>query len=330
MVDNFKDESSGKKSKRPALIVGILCIGAVLAAIGYVMLSKNNNAGGGWKKGKGNQQAGAVSVKTQVATLETLHDYVQTNGEIETQSSIEVFPDIGGKIVTTYVTLGSTVRRGAVIAEIDPSEPGTQYAHSQVYAPISGTITQSPLKPGTTVKTTSTITIIGDVANLQISANIPERYVASLKTGLKANIELEAYKGEVFTATVTRVSPVVDSTSRTKEIILNFDKKDARINAGMFAKVTLYTEDYAGKVVLPSSCIISKNSKHYVYTLDAEGSKAKEVEVTLGNTVDNKTQILSGITEGDRVVVEGMRVLTDGALVKDISSLEKKSEGESL
>ena len=74
-----------------------------------------------------------------------------------------------------------------------------------------------------------------------------------LKIGLKAEISLEAYPEQIFSATVVRVSPVLDAASRTKQVILNFDKKDSRVNAGMFAKVKLYTVDYVnvvGKVVL--------------------------------------------------------------------------------
>ena len=207
----------GQKGKNPASQTG-----APQTQEGKSGQGGGNQAHGGFGGqngsfgGQNNQTA--VSVRTQVAEVKTLHDYVNTNGEIATQSSIEVFPDIGGKIVSVNVRLGSTVRRGDVIARIDPSTPGTQYANSSVYAPVSGVITKTPLKQGTTVSTSSTITVIGDVENLQISASIPERYVAALKPGLKANITLEAYPNQIFTATVSQVSPLVDSTSRTKTV----------------------------------------------------------------------------------------------------------------
>ena len=199
------------KNKK-GLIIIICCVVLVIGTVIGVAIStsKKNNAGFGGPGFGAQQQTSAVSVKTQVAKKTTLHDYVNTNGEIETQSSIQVFPDIGGKIVDVKVSLGSNVKRGDIIAEIDPSSPGAQYAHSPVYAPISGTITTSPLKSGATVSTASSITTIGDVANLQVTANIPERYVAALKIGLKANIVLEAYPNVVFTATVSRVSPVIE------------------------------------------------------------------------------------------------------------------------
>ncbi len=312
-------KNAEKKSKVPFIIVGIVALLAILTVLYTVSYKKKSSQGGGFLGFGGVSGAGqtVVTVRTQEASKSVLHDYVNTNGEIETQSSIDVFPDIGGKIVSVSVSLGTTVKRGDEIAEVDPSVPGTEYKHSIVTAPISGTITKSPLKTGTTVNTASTITVIGDVSNLQITANVPERYVSVLKTGLKADITLEAYPDSIFTSTVTRVSPVVDSTSRTKEIILNFDKKDPRVNAGMFAKVKLWTQDYSGAITIPSGAIVEKNDTSNVYVI--KDGKAELRPVTLGKNVDNVVQILTGLTEGERVVVEGIRVVSDGVSVHDIA-----------
>ncbi|MFA6938241.1 MAG: efflux RND transporter periplasmic adaptor subunit, partial [Treponema sp.] len=144
--------------------------------------------------------------------------------------------------------------------------------------------------------------------------------------GLKANIVLEAYPDVVFTATVSSVSPVVDSSSRTKEVILNFDKQDDRINAGMFAKVTLYTLNYSNAVTVPEDCIIEKSNKKYVYVVKADGETVSEREVTIGETVDNVIQLLTGVSDGETVVVEGMRVLTDGSKILDITNGVAASE----
>jgi len=314
-----------RTSGKVMVVVGVLAVILVIYALVSARLSKT----GGFSKNRNRAGDTTISVKTQVASRQTLRAYVATNGEVEAQSSIEVFPDIGGKVVATSVQLGSPVKKGQIIAWIDPSEPGTKYEKSPVYAPISGSIVSTPLKDGTTVTTTSSITTIGDVANLQLTADIPERYVAVLHTGLSANITLEAYPDVVFTATVSRVSPVVDSSSRTKEIILTFDRADSRINAGMFAKVTLYTVSYQDRIVMPSDAVVTKNNKTYAYVITADNT-AEQREVTLGVSVDGIAEVVSGIAEGDRVVIEGMSVLSDGSKIKDITngvSTEKKTGG---
>lgn len=300
--------------KKSAVIV-IVVLAAALGVGAYAFYSTRHAAAA---RGRAPSQT-VSTVRTQIAQVEVLHDYINTNGDIEAVNSVDVYPDIGGKIVSTNVTLGSRVRRGDVIARVDPSEPGSSYTLSPVLAPINGSIIKTPLKVGTKVTTSSVVTTIGDIASLQITAKIPERYVASLRTGLKAEISLEAYPDAVFTATVTHVSPVLDVNARTKEIVLTFDENDARINAGMFGKVKLYTLDYEGAVVLPSDAIVTKGDKPYLYVVKDDDT-VEQREVTQGKSVDGIVQILSGIEQGERVVVEGGQVLSNGAKVRDISN----------
>ncbi len=269
------------------------------------------NLGGSSKKGI------VTAVRTVDVEEIVLNDFVLTSGDIQTQNSIEVFPSIGGTIIQMDVSLGSPVQKGDVLGYIDPSEPGSYYAKSPITAPISGSILTAPVKTGQKVQVSSVITKIGDITNLQVSAKIPERYVAELQIGQKAEISLEAYPDVKFIASVVRISPVVDSTTRTKEIILNFDKPDSRINAGMFAKVKLYTSVYKGAFAISQDSIVSNGDKYYLYVVNDDDTVSKR-EVTLGKTVNGITQILSGVNYGEKVVSEGMLTLSDGATVRDI------------
>lgn len=265
----------------------------------------------------GKKSQTVTPVRTVVANEVILQDYVMTSGDIQTQTSIEVFPSIGGTVVQMNVSLGSPVKKGDVIGYIDPSEPGSYYAKSPITCPISGSILSAPAKPGQKVQASSVITKIGDIENLQISAKIPERYVAELAVGQKAEIKLEAYPDVSFSASVVRISPVVDSATRTKEIILNFDKKDSRINAGMFAKVKLFTSVYKGTFAIGQDSIVSNSDKNYLFVVNDDDTVSKR-EVTLGKNVDGYYQILSGIEFGETVVTEGMLTLYEGAKVRDI------------
>ena len=154
---------------------------------------------------------------------------------------------------------------------------------------------------------------------MQVSANIPERFVAVLKPGLKADISVEAYPGVIFKATVTRVSPVVDTVSRTKEVLLHFDTKDERVNAGMFGKVKLFTEDYTGAVVMPKDSLVQNGDSYFAYVVNEDSTVSKR-EVTLGNTVDGIVQILTGVKAGEKVVVQGQTSLGDGSKIQDITN----------
>ena len=279
--------------------------------------ARNTMPGNANSNTSGKKSQTVTPVRTVVANEVILQDYVMTSGDIQTQTSIEVFPSIGGTVVQMNVSLGSPVKKGEVIGYIDPSEPGSYYAKSPITCPISGSILTAPAKPGQKVQASSVITKIGDIENLQISAKIPERYVAELAVGQKAEIKLEAYPDVSFSASVVRISPVVDSATRTKEIILNFDKKDSRINAGMFAKVKLFTSAYKGTFAIGQDSIVSNSDKNYLFVVNDDDTVSKR-EVTLGKNVDGYYQILSGIEFGETVVTEGMLTLYEGAKVRDI------------
>lgn len=319
-----------EKKSKISLIVTVAAVLLTVAAVVIINATKNTENAGGPGKGGGRGRGGTgntiFTVRSAEAVKKTLNDYVITNGEVESQSAVEVFPSMGGKVQQINVLLGSQVKKGDVIAKIDPSEPGTKYALSPVEAPISGSIVSTPLKVGTKVTTNSAVTMIGDIDNLQISASVPERYVSELKTGLKAEITVEAYPDVIFMATVSRVSPVVDAATRTKQVIMNFDKKDSRVNAGMFAKVKLYTSKYSGKLVVPSDAIITNDDDvSYLFVVNDDYTVSRRT-VKTGKAIDGMIQVTDNLMAGERVVYEGMLSLSDGANVNDLA--KPKPAGE--
>lgn len=312
-----------EKKSKISLIVTVAAVLLTVAAVVAINATKNTENAGGPGKGGARGWRGAgntiFTVRSAEAVKKTLNDYVITNGEVESQSAVEVFPSMGGKVQQINVLLGSQVKKGDVIAKIDPSEPGTKYALSPVEAPISGSIVSTPLKVGTKVTTNSAVTMIGDIDNLQISASVPERYVSELKTGLKAEITVEAYPDVIFMATVSRVSPVVDAATRTKQVIMNFDKKDSRVNAGMFAKVKLYISKYSGKLVVPSDAIITNDDDvSYLFVVNDDYTVSRRT-VKTGKAIDGMIQVTDNLMAGERVVYEGMLSLSDGANVNDLA-----------
>jgi multidrug efflux pump subunit AcrA (membrane-fusion protein) len=301
-------------------IVIIIIFGIAIAAI-LLIPSASKPAATSDKRPARTGAASTFSVRTAPITRGTIQDYIETNGDIVVDATVDVNPYVAGKLVSIKVLLGARVEAGQLLAEIDPSTPGSTYTVNPVNAPISGTITSLPASVGSKVSTTSVVARIGvlDSTGLQASARIPERYVGVLKTGLKAAISLEAYPGMTFAATVTRVSPVVDSTSRTKEIRLSFDRADPRINAGMFARIRLNTTTYQDRITVPENAIQSDSTGDYAFVVGADNKVSKR-KVDLGVTVDVVVEVKAGLKEGDIVVVEGASVLTDGATVKIVTT----------
>jgi multidrug efflux pump subunit AcrA (membrane-fusion protein) len=259
----------------------------------------------------------AFSVKVADAERRTLRSWLEVNGDIISNRQVTVFPEASGRLARVLVALGSVVRQGELIAEVNPSRPGVQYSISPVYAPISGTVSATPLAVGSTVTQNDSIAVISVIENLQIEALIPEREISHLKAGLKAEVTLQAYPGEIFTATIARVSPVLDPASRAKKIVLTFDKNDSRVNAGMFARVALNTGIYENIITVPVEAVIDHFGTRAVYVLHDERAELREV--TNGVTIDRLIEIKTGIEPGEKVIVQGQQLVADGDAVRVMS-----------
>ena len=258
------------------------------------------------------------SVRTEDAEIRTLQAYLEVNANIVSGHQVTVLPEASGKLVSMRVGLGSVVQRGALIAEVDPSRPGAQYSLSAVYAPVSGMVVSPPQSVGSTVSTGTVLMTIAANNSIEVEALIPEREVGQLRTGLKAEIRLEAFPGEIFAATLTQVSPVVDPVSRTKKITMRFDRNDSRINAGMFARVKLNTRTYQNVISIPQEALVEHRGKTVVYVLINDASHVEMREVVTGVNVDREMEIKSGLQPNESVVVQGQQFLTDGAPVRVI------------
>ncbi len=301
-----------KINKTKIAIVAVAA--AVLAAIAHIPQKKPEMR---------KSEQTVYTVKSQAVQQADLQEYMLLNGNVKADNTISVYPDIGGKLLSVPVTLGTYVKKGQLIAEVDPSTPGTVYAKSPVYAPIEGYITSLPLTQGTTVSTSTEIAKIGNINKLQIEAKVPESSIAVLENGLTAEVTLAAYKGITFPAHIFRISPIVDETSRTKEIYFLFDSSDPRINAGMYVRIKLNTVLHKDALSVPSDAVITESGRQYVYVLapaaaGASSTTVKKTEITTGVTVDARTEVLSGLTAADTIVVNGMQVLSDGVTVREV------------
>ena len=179
---------------------------------------------------------------------------------------------------------------------------------------ISGTVTSLPYDVGETVSEQTPIATIGNLTDLEIVTYVPERFAGSVNVGLKAKVTLDAFPAEIFTATVTEVSPVLDASSRTVEVTLAPDARDSRIRAGMFASVRIITREVAGVVAVLPAALTTYYDTDVIYVV--ENGVAVRREVVTGMSSSDAVQIISGVKEGETVVIDGLSGITDGAEVR--------------
>ncbi|QTQ17146.1 efflux RND transporter periplasmic adaptor subunit [Treponema parvum] len=299
-----------------------IILSVVLAAVFF-------GAFAGCKKADGEKKektTASFAVNTYKITEGRLDDYLEFGGDIVASSLVNIMPDTNGKISRIMVRVGDLVKKDQIVAYIDPSRPGMTYSENPVKAPTTGTITLFPYSVGEMVGSSVSIGQISSTGNLEIHTDIAERFVSRIKKGQTAAISFDAFPGEVFSAHVFEVSPVLDTTTRTMKVKLSLDKVDPRIKVGMYSRIKLITEELENVITMPFDAIIVRDSKSYVFVVNrAEGKQTEKQigvpavvhsqEVTQGIHVDEKVEITSGLKPGDEVVIRGQTVLVDGANV---------------
>jgi multidrug efflux pump subunit AcrA (membrane-fusion protein) len=268
------------------------------------------------------EQTAKVPVRIAEASTETLEDYIRLSGDIEAESTVQVYPDVTGTLTSFRVRVGDYVQKNETLALVDPNRPGASYSISPVEAPIRGTVTEILLDPGDTVSASVPILKLGDLNSLLISARVSERYVNRVRRGQTAFIRTEAMPDRIFEARVSEVYPVLDPASRSMKIKLTFSDLPEGIKAGMLAEITLITSRIDTAVTIPSAALVSRGDETFVYVV--EGSTAARRRVITGLVIDGTAEITEGLKAGEAVVTSGMNMLSDGSTVQVIGNRGEK------
>jgi RND family efflux transporter MFP subunit len=145
---------------------------------------------------------------------------------------------------------------------------------------------------------------------VEVVVRVPERDIDRVAAGLRADVEVVAFPGEVFTGGVERLSPVVDPLSRTREARIRIDNPELTLKPGMFGDVRIIVRSTADVPVIPLTAVIERGDREVVFL--AEEGRAVEVEPDFDIRTDERVSALSGLAPGDRVVVIGQQNLEDG------------------
>ena len=252
----------------------------------------------------------------------SLDDYIEFGGTVNAVDSVAVLPSVAGKIVRILVEAGDCVSKNQIIAQVDASKPGADFTMSPVRASAAGTVTSLPVSLGSYVTASSTVVEIASIDDLEIKVNVSERFVPLLKIGQTGEVSFKSYPNEIFEAKITKLSPILDPATRTLEVTLKLAETKNIVKAGMFAHVKLVTNHKENIVTVPAKAIVYNSGKPFVFTATSKGETATvhRTAVQTGISVDGVTEIVSGLSEGDSVVVKGQNMVSDGQAVNAVNA----------
>ena len=191
-----------------------------------------------------------------------------------------------------------------------------QLAKTVIRAPFSGTIDEVFVEKGQVVAPgPQGLMRIVNLGNMFVSTSVPESYIGKLKVGTEVDVFLTSL-GKTYKGKVRQVGNFINPNNRSFGIEVSIPNPENLLRPNQVAKLKII--DYVKKdaTVVPTN-VIQEDGKgnHYVYTVDNSNGKtgtAKKTVVTLGQSSDNVTEILSGVSEEDVIVTEGVNAISEG------------------
>jgi len=173
-------------------------------------------------------------------------------------------------------------------------------------SPIDGTITYLEVKVGQEIEAqTTTQVTITDLSKIHIEADIDEIDIGKLKEGQKALIVLDTYPDEELIGSIYYISQIGDESTGAVTYEVRFDIEDdkgLKIRALMSATIDIEIEGRKNVLILPNNVITEKDEKKFVIMV--KGDEKREVEIETGYSDEVNTEILSGLKEGDKVLIQ--------------------------
>ena len=184
-----------------------------------------------------------------------------------------------------------------------------------ITAPISGIISQRTAELGGMAAPQAPLFEIVDMDVVKAKVSVIESELSKIKVGDEALISVEALP-EPVKGKVNLISPTLDKMSRTATVEISIDNADYKLKPGMFARAKIIYSKHASTLLAPSSAVVYKDGKAFVYAVRGDVAKMADVKIGFTSTAEDKTEIVSGLSSGDKVIVSGHFGLKDGAKVK--------------
>jgi RND family efflux transporter MFP subunit len=190
--------------------------------------------------------------------------------------------------------------------------------NTQLLSPINGTVTARNYDNGD-VFAQQPILTVQQLNPLKAVIYASESLFAEIKPGMSVRIKLDVYGNEEFTGKVTLIYPTIDASTHTFGVEVTIPNSHLKVRPGMYARVSLNLGT-AENIVIPDAAVQRQSGANDKYVFVIENGVAKYRKVELGQHLNDRFEILSGVSPGDAVVTAGQARLIEGTEVEIINN----------
>lgn len=192
-------------------------------------------------------------------------------------------------------------------SQADVEKYQTLFGYTQITAPFDGVITKRYVDPGALVQAdissgiAQPVVRVSDNYRLRLDFPVSVEYVRYIKDGSLVDVRVDSLGGKKYSGVITRFTHEVNDDTRTMTTEIEVPNPDLELTPGMYAAVVLTVQQRPSALAVPIEAV-SSGAKPTVYLVNSN-NKIEERPVTLGLETATRYEILSGLKEGDRVVI---------------------------
>lgn len=224
------------------------------------------------------------------------------------------------RVETALISAAAAVRSAE--AQVDARTEKRALARSAVAdarltSPIDGVVARRVLDVGESVAPGMAAFTVIDTSQVLVVFAIPDTRVDALAMGTRLPVRVEAVPERTFVGTVVMIAPVADPALRSFTIEVEVDNADGALRAGMVASVGVEGEPAPPTAIVPLGAVVRDPGAaggFAVYVIEADAT-ARLRPIVVADLVGNEAIVEDGLTDGERVVVDGAQLLHDGAAI---------------
>lgn len=184
-----------------------------------------------------------------------------------------------------------------------------------VYAPQDGVVFKLPVREGMYVTPSMQVMSLGDLSSVWLLAEVFERQADWVSVGQSAEVRLSFIPGKIWEGKVEYIYPDLDTTTRTLKVRMRFDNPGEKLKPNMYANVQIYAGAKNNIIVIPIEGLIRTGRDERVIISRGDG-KFEAREVKAGIESGDYVEIISGVEEGDNIVVSGQFLIDSEASLR--------------
>ncbi len=193
-----------------------------------------------------------------------------------------------------------------------------------ISTPIGGALQTLDVRQGMTVSLGQTLAQVSGLSSVWLNAAVPEAMASEVRVGQSARAELAAFPGESFAGKVTAILPTTQADSHTLTVRIELPSSRGRLRPGMFATVHVSGEARTVLFVPPEAVI--RTGTRALVMVAGQGGRFQPIEVRIGREGSDRTEILAGLEEGQKVVASGQFLLDSEASLNGVKATPLAAE----